>query len=199
MSKKGNWLGRVIRGMRPDRNPLRRKSDRIETFVLAGSLAAAIAAAPFAAHLAGEAGYAAARHAERSELSSSHEVKAVLLRSAGGTTTGYSLQSAFPAQVRWTGPGGRIHAGQVMVPVAMRKGATIDIWVDAAGRVITPPLQPAQVAGQADLAATGAIAGLALLYICEAVVVRQLLNRRRLAAWDAEWAVTEPTWNRQRW
>jgi hypothetical protein len=29
--------------------------------------------------------------------------------------------------------------------------------------------------------------------------IRQLLNRRRMAAWEADWSVTEPAWNRQRW
>jgi len=47
------WLGRMARGRRPDRNPLRRASDRIETAVLGLLAAAFLAAAPFAAHVAG--------------------------------------------------------------------------------------------------------------------------------------------------
>lgn len=197
--RQGNWLGRVIRGIRPDRNPLRRKSDRAETFILAGSLAVAIAAAPFAAGVAGEAGHAAALRAERGELASSHEVKAVLLQSAPDAAAGYPLGSEFPVQARWSPPGGRDLTGQLMVPAGTPKGTAIDVWVDSAGRLTGPPLQPSQVAAQADLASAGAIAGIALLYLCEAVVVRRVLVRRRLAAWDAEWAVTEPAWNRQRW
>jgi hypothetical protein len=86
-----------------------------------------------------------------------------------------------------------------MVPAGTPKGTTVDVWLDPAGKLTVPPLDPGQVAGQADLASTGAIASIALLYLCEAVVVRQVLNRRRMAAWDAEWAVTGPAWNRQRW
>src|ERR1700753_1798194 len=37
----GPWLGRQVRGLRPDRNPLRRGTDRLETCLLAGLLAAA--------------------------------------------------------------------------------------------------------------------------------------------------------------
>ena len=32
-----------------------------------------------------------------------------------------------------------------------------------------------------------------------AIDIRQLLNRRRMAAWEADWIVTAPAWNRQRW
>jgi hypothetical protein len=168
--------------------------------VLAGSLAAVIVAAPFAAQLAGEAGQAAAQRAANSERAATHEVKAVLLQSADDTTSGYSFDSTVPGEVRWTPPGGgHERTGQVIVASGTAKGTTIDVWVDAAGQLASPPLNAGQVAGQADLASTGAIAGLALLYLCEAVVIRQVLNRRRLAAWDADWTVTEPAWNRQRW
>ncbi|MGH3170412.1 MAG: Rv1733c family protein [Trebonia sp.] len=197
--RRGSWLRRAIRGTRPDRNPLRRRSDRVEVYVLAGSLAVAIAVTPFAAHLAGEAGHAAAQNAERNELASSHEVKAVVLQSVGGTPSDYSFDSVYPAEVRWSSPGGHDRTGQVAMPAGTRKGATVDVWVDTAGQLTSPPLNAGQVAGQADLASAGAIAGIALLYLCESVLVRQLATRRRLAAWDAEWAVTGPAWNRQRW
>jgi hypothetical protein len=168
--------------------------------VLAGSLAAVIAAAPFAAQLAGEAGHAAAQRAANSERAATHEVKAVLLQSSNDTASGYSFDSTVPGEVRWTPPGGGpARTGQVIVPSGTAKGTTIDVWVDHAGQLTGPPLNSGQVAGQADLASTGAIAGLALLYLCEAVIVRQVLTRRRLAAWDADWTVTEPAWNRQRW
>ena len=45
----------------------------------------------------------------------------------------------------------------------------------------------------------GAIAGAAVVYIAGAAAIRQLMNRRRMAAWDADWVATAPTWNRQRW
>jgi hypothetical protein len=37
------WLVRLLRGLRPDRNPLRRRSDRAEAVVLAALLAAFLA------------------------------------------------------------------------------------------------------------------------------------------------------------
>ena len=48
-------MGRWLHGVRPDRNPLRRTSDRVETYLLAGLFAALAAAAPFAAQSASHA------------------------------------------------------------------------------------------------------------------------------------------------
>jgi hypothetical protein len=42
------------------------------------------------------------------------------------------------------------------------------------------------------LAGLTAALGLALLLTVSAVVIRRLLNRRRMAAWDAEWSATGP-------
>ena len=49
---------RVLRGLWPDRNPLRRTTDRVETCLLAGLFVAAAAGAPFAAQAASHAEYA---------------------------------------------------------------------------------------------------------------------------------------------
>jgi hypothetical protein len=197
--RRGSRLRRFIRGIRPDRNPLRRRSDRIEAYLLAGSLAAAIAAAPFAARLAGEAGHEAAARTQHSQLASRREVRAVLLQSVSGTAAGYSFQTVFPARARWTVPGKGARTGLVGVPAGTPEGTTFDVWINTAGQLTTPPLAATQVAGQADLASAAAVTGIAIVYLCEAVAVRQVLTRRRLAAWDAEWAVTGPAWNRQRW
>src|SRR2546421_182989 len=43
--KQGRWLGRVARGVRPDRNPLRRRWDRVEAFIFGGLVIVAAAGA----------------------------------------------------------------------------------------------------------------------------------------------------------
>jgi hypothetical protein len=79
------------------------------------------------------------------------------------------------------------------------KGSPVSLWTDDQGNIVSPPLQPAQVAGQGDVAALGTGVGIAVLYLCEAGIVRYVVNRRRMAAWEADWAVTAQVWNRQRW
>jgi hypothetical protein len=199
--REGPWLNRFMRGRRPDRNPLRRTSDRVETYLLGGLLAASIAGAPFAAQAAGHITYAALLRAEHVQRATRHQVRAELLQSSGNTTSvnGYQFDIRVPVQARWTAVTGAARTGQLMVPVGSPQGATVTVWTDSSGALVDPPLQPGQMADQADLAAAGAVTGIGILYLCEAVIIRQVLNRRRMAAWDADWALTEPMWNRQRW
>jgi hypothetical protein len=41
-----HWLWRQVRGLRPDRNPLRRGTDRAETYLLAALFTAAVVGTP---------------------------------------------------------------------------------------------------------------------------------------------------------
>ena len=47
-------------------------------------------------------------------------------------------------------------------------------------------------------AKTLAPAALALLLLGLAWLVRRVMDRRRLAAWEADWALTGPRWTRRR-
>jgi hypothetical protein len=189
----------VLRGLRPDRNPLRRTHDRVEAYLLAALFVASAAAAPFAAQAASHAAYAGALHAQRTQQATEHQVRAELTPLAADAGTGYSLSGYLPVEATWTSVTGARHSGQVMVPAGSKKDGTITIWANTAGKVVSPPLAASQVAGQGQAAAGGAIAGLLALYLCEAAIVRRLMNRRRLAAWDADWLVTARAWNRQSW
>jgi hypothetical protein len=193
------WLARVVRGRRPDRNPLRRTSDRVETYLLAGLFVATAAGAPFAVQAASQEASSSAHRVEQAQLATRHQVRAVLTQTAGGEVGAYALSTEVPVQAAWTSVTGTKRTGQIMAESGTPKGASVTVWTDAAGDLTTPPLQPSQVAGQADMAAFGAIAGLGALYACEVGIVRYVLYRRRMAAWDADWAVTAQAWNRQRW
>lgn len=189
----------MVHGLRPDRNPLRRTSDRVETYLLAGLFVASAAGAPFAAQAASHAAYAGALHAQQTQLATRHEVRAELTKPAGNTVSGYTLSAYVPVQATWTSITGVKHTGEVLALTGSKKGSTVTVWTDAAGNLVSPPLQASQVTGQRDVAALAAIVGIGTLYLCEVGVVRFVLNRRRMAAWESDWAVTAETWNRQRW
>jgi len=195
---RGHWYRRLVRGFLPDRNPLRRACDRVETFLLAGLFVAAVVAAPFAAQAASHAAYAGATRVQQAQQAARHQVPAVLTQDAGSTVGGY-LGSLIPVQATWTSATGVKHAGQIMATAGSAKGSTIIVWTDAAGNVTNPPLRPSQVSGRGYMAALGAVVGVGVVYLCATVIVRRVLNRRRMAAWTADWAVTARAWNRQRW
>jgi hypothetical protein len=86
----------------------------------------------------------------------------------------------------------------VFAPVAAPAGGTVRVWVDEAGRLTGPPLQPSLIRGQAVLAAILAALVFAIIVVCVGLLAHVALDRRRLAAWDAEWRATGPQWTRQR-
>jgi hypothetical protein len=189
----------MLRGMRPDSNPLRRTSDRVETYLLAGLFAALAAAAPFAAQSAGDAAYAGALHAQHEQLATRHLVRAQITQVVLDPNSAYTLNTDEPAEATWTSATGVRNTGQVLAPDGSRKGSVIAVWTDAAGNLVSPPLMPSQVSGDGQLAAFGAVTGLGVFYLGSAAAARLVLHRRRMAAWDADWLVTARAWNRRSW
>jgi len=79
-----------------------------------------------------------------------------------------------------------------------RTGATLAIWTNRAGTPTRAPMPPAEVTHQAVLTGTLAVAVVALSFIVCALVIRRILDRRRMAAWDAEWSSAGPQWSNWR-
>jgi hypothetical protein len=192
-----SWLARLLRGLRLDRNPLRRGSDRAETVVLGALLAAFLAAAPFAAHVAGSWAHASAVRDAQAQRASLHQVTATLLRAAP-VLSSYGSASGFTVEARWRAPDGRVRTGELFVTADMAAGHSARIWVDRAGRLTSPPLSQDQVAGRVQLAAGVAVGGLAVVLIMAAWLARRGIDRRRMAAWDADWLANGPRWSPRR-
>jgi hypothetical protein len=90
-------------------------------------------------------------------------------------------------------------SGEVPAESGSPKGTFVTVWTDANGYLDSPPLAVPEIASQADAVTVGVIVGAGIVYIVVAAATRQLLNRRRMAAWDADWLATAPAWNRQSW
>jgi hypothetical protein len=166
----------------------------METYLLTGAIATAIAAAPFAIPAAAEASRAAGASSQAAQEATRHQVRAVLLQSAADDAP----DSQVLAQATWRAPSGAPLTGQVLVPAGAGKGSSVRVWTDTTGHLAAPPLTDGQVTSQADLAGAATGVALALLVLGETAVIQRSMNRRRMAAWDTEWSVTEPTWNHQR-
>lgn len=190
---------RLTRGLWPDRNPLRRATDRTEAALLAGLLAVFLAGAPVTAVTAWRWAGAAGLRTERAERASWHHVLAVLLQDSPGLVSSQYGTVESLVLARWDAPGGLTRTGLVSVDITAPAGSTVVIWTDAAGRPTgQAPLSPYQVAQQAELAAMTAPVILAVVLLIGGALGRHALNRRRLAAWDADWHVTGPLWTSRR-
>jgi hypothetical protein len=189
-------LGRFARGRRPDRNPLRRGSDRMETAVLAVLVIAFLVGAPFAAQASGAWAHAIAHRVQVTQVASRHQVQAVLLNAAPAG----SKNAEFMSQVRarWVAPDGKKVTGQVSVQPGTAAGTMVRVWTTRDGQLTDPPLLDSQVAEQAAFAEIAAVAALAILLTVAGLLARRALDKRRAAAWDADWRATEPRWTTRR-
>jgi hypothetical protein len=186
-------LGRWLRRWRPDRNPLRRRSDRAETAILGMLLVAFLAGAPFAAHAAGSWTYATSAREEQAQQLAVHQVPATLLQAAQPWGP-YGAE----ANARWRAPDGHVMTGQVFVATGAVAGSTVTVWVNQAGQLTNSPLNASEVANRADLSEALVVAGLAIALIVTGGLVHLALDRRRLAAWSADWLATGPRWSPRR-
>lgn len=188
-------LGRFVRGRRPDRNPLRRTSDRLETAVLALLAVAFLAAAPFAARASAQWAHASARQAQLAEQASWRQVPALVLNAASPARGdgGYAALET-EARARWTAPNGTVVTGEIPVAPNTAAGAVVRLWVTSDGQLTDAPLQASQVANDAVLAGSFSVIALATLLAVVGMLARRALDRQRMAAWDAEWRAAGPHW-----
>ena len=186
-------VGRLVRGRRFDRNPLRRPADRAETIVLALLLVAFLVGAPLAALASGSWAHAIAQRAELAQVASRRQVTAVVLKAAGPATVG-SWNLASVTSARWTAPDGTVVTSELPVPAYTRAGATVRVWTTRDGQLTSMPMGESQVASLADLGEMAGAAAVALLLALVGVLARRSLDKRRMAAWEADWQSTGPRW-----
>lgn len=192
-------IARLARRWRPDRNPLRRGSDRVEAAIGVGLLVAFLAGAPVLAIAAGHWARDAGEQAELVARGHAHPVRAVLLHAAPPPVLSVRAQSVMADEpVRWTAPDGLVRTAQVPVPGGERAGATLLVWTDSQGRLTTPPPPPSQISDQEILAAIFTPVALALALAGGWLVVRHVLHKRRLRWWEAQWSAIGPTWTSRR-
>jgi hypothetical protein len=187
----------VARRLGFDHNQLRRRSDVTEAWILPAVIAVFLALSPVLASAASAWVHnenAAAQQAERSW----HRVTAVLLQAVPGPLMSDNGANTWVTwtPARWT-EGGRPHVGQVPADAGSSAGSTVSVWLDRAGNVQTPPLNPGQVRDRVVLAAVVVIASFAVFLTVLALIGRRVLDRRRLAGWGTAWLSVGPQWSRR--
>lgn len=185
----------MLRGFWPDRNPLRRSLDRVEAVVLAAVIAMFLAGAPIAAFATGQWAAHGAAAAARAERAAWYPVRAIILHGVPRPSDNpYGAVYLVHVPARWTAPDGAVRTGTVTAAAGTPVGATVTIWTSGQGVPMGPPLSAAQISRQTVLASLMAVLCLAVLLTVFTFVIRRFLNRRRMAAWDAEWSATGPQW-----
>ncbi|MFF8034672.1 hypothetical protein [Streptomyces sp. NPDC016626] len=182
------------------RNPLRRRGDLAEGWLLL----AAFVLAPLLGVFSGvtAAGAVEESLAERQERI--RPVPAVLAEDAARTPPAPVTEEgdgggdgAVRAKVRWTAPDGTGRTGRARVEPGSAAGTALSVWTDPSGRLAPAPPEGAEAGFQvvmAGITAAGAAGGAVLL---GGRLVRARMRRRRLAEWEAEWRRVEPSWRKR--
>jgi hypothetical protein len=179
-----------------DRNPLRRRTDRLEAVMVAGLIAVFVVTAPV---LAAAAGHWTSRTCMREQRAQAswRRVSAIIQRVAPSeqslVSTTYGWKPA-----RWTAPDGQKRTASIPVSPGTAPGSRTRVWVDRSGALTGSPLRRSQVQGWIVSAKVSATAGLALIVWYAGRAGRLQFGRRRLSHWEREWQAVEAHWTRQR-
>jgi hypothetical protein len=178
-----------------DGNSLRRRSDRIAAFATVGLLVVFLVAAPIGATFAGRWAYRWSM-SQQQDQRSWHEVTAVLLQKAAVDPGSYDASGSWTL-ARWTPPGEHAREGMIPVPPGMPAGSRVRIWLDRSGRWAGLPLNQQIVMVRVATAVIGTIIMVAAVLAAVGCVGQRLLDRRRLAGWEADWNAVGPQWTKE--
>jgi hypothetical protein len=188
---------RLVRRLGLDGNPLRRRSDVIAAWLLPLAIMLFFALCPVIYIVTGMRVRADNAVAQRAEATW-HQVEGKLLQPAAGPQQEGSGANTWTVlePVAYVLNGKREVAN---VPVASDTpaGSRVPVLLNRAGKLEMPPLSAAQLDDRLFADTMVAVAALAVLLAGLAWASRRVLDRRRLAGWEAEWLAVGPRWSRQ--
>jgi hypothetical protein len=192
----GMTARRFARRLGLDGNPLRRRTDKVAACLAALLVLAFLIGAPLMSIAA--VGWAGRTGATGQSVTRSwRQVPAVPEQAVPARSLSRGVLGHFRVQARWTAPGGRARAAAIPVSAGMAAGRPVPPWLDAAGRPAGPPRSQRAVLARQAAGAVVATAALGIVLLCLAWAGRWVLDRRRLANWEAAWAAVGPQWTKR--
>lgn len=190
------WI-KLVRRLGCDGNPLRRRYDRIQAWLVPVAIIVFLALCPLVSAVTGmwmRADNAAAQRAEASW----HPVRAVLLQPVPGpehTDHGGNTWTTW-APATWKA-GGRQHTGDIPAASGTAAGTTVTAFLGPSGQVEVPALSARQLSARVTTATMMTLFVLAVVLAVLTGLGRRLLDKRRLAGWETAWLSVGPRWSRQ--
>ncbi|RZB15310.1 hypothetical protein StrepF001_33225 [Streptomyces sp. F001] len=175
-------------------NPLRRTSDRIESWFFRFLMLVLALGLPAASVGAGLTAYEASMRVVQAQSAQRQAITARVVSDAEGARDG-AEDVMQRSQVRWTGKDGKERTGTATVKAGTPKGVTVRVWLDRDGTITSPPMTAVNATATAWLAGGMTAVTVAAGVLAARAGMRRVLDGRRYAQWDAEWDVVEPSWS----
>ncbi|MFI8092489.1 hypothetical protein ACIF9R_29905 [Streptomyces sp. NPDC086080] len=179
------------------RNPLRRRTDRLQAWTGLAVLIIVLAVAPVAAVLVGDAARGHYEDIARHQHRTRYETNATLTENAPRHPEPGSdeeKQTRYPVEVRVVTREGRTRHTRAEVEPGLTADNTVRIWITADGEATDPPLTSQEVRSRAVGWALLAAIGTVLTGAAVHALTGRVLRRRNLSHWDTAWAETAPRW-----
>ena len=171
------WMVRAF-----GRNPLLRRTDRIEAIVTVMAIIVAVAVIPIAAAV-GAAVYGSHAQLYADEAQTRHTVAATVIESDLGTSQPHITTHVVRATWR---VGGADRTDWFLTDRAAKVGDQLRIWVNDAGETAPSPTPISQAGIDAVGAGAGMWCAVALALTALAAMIRCPLDRIRYAQWERE-------------
>ncbi|TVT21778.1 Rv1733c family protein [Amycolatopsis acidiphila] len=194
-------FARFWRRIHLGRNPLARRSDRVEAGLLIVVVLGLLIALPLAA-LVGSNTYRGQLAVSAEQRTSRHLTTATLMEDAPtpvpATDGAYLSAGSGSAGVsaRWALPGGAERVGTVTADPGATAGTQVPVWLSGAGDPVPAPMTPSDAATTSVLAGVFAWLVIALGLTAVYWTARLVLDRRRAVRWDREWLYAGDRWAR---
>jgi hypothetical protein len=176
-------LDRARRQAGLDRNPMRRRQDRIQSAIAMLLVAFFLIAAPLAAVSIGSRVYETGLHIEKAQAAERRQVVGMVTNSSSTKT----------AQVTWRDTDGTSHTALYSNSVMFRDGTT-RIWIDRSGHIAPEPRRHSQTVADAAIAALGVTLALTVSLTIVYYLTRRHLDRSRYHRWDVDWERASARW-----
>ncbi|CAN5296975.1 membrane protein [soil metagenome] len=174
------WLRWPLRAL--GRNPLIRRSDRLEALSLLAVVVVALVAIPFAGQVADMA-YDASMRTVDEQTRTRHSVEAKVTEGSTGMPADFENSPYVRAEWR---EGTQQRSEMVVSPVTVGAGAPITLWLDEDGDVVAAPLTASDARVNA-MGVSGTVWITAVAFgALAALLSRRALDRSRAHAWERE-------------
>lgn len=193
----GNGWQRLRRWAGLDGNPLRRRSDRLQTCMRLAAVVFVVAGL-FVTGLTARTTYAHDVTLQHANITAGYRTTGHVLSDKDTDLSPDGTVLRGMIRVAWRDRAGQRHVQLAVAPIGgPAPTGVVPLWIDARGKASTSAPEagrPVTAAVMTCLLGTGLTVTVAvLLYLLAMLPV----ERRRLAEWQAEWSVVEPSWRRQ--
>ncbi|MFI2473025.1 hypothetical protein [Nocardia xishanensis] len=180
---------RTCRRMGLDRNPMRRREDRLQSGVGLLLTLLFLVVVPVVAIVLGGRVYETETRATESRIAELHRVDATVVEV--GKAPLYAPIT--PARVSWVDGQGATHVEDYRSSAMVKPGATVSVWLDKGGRVVEPPSET-RALSRAVLVSGAVSCAILMCFATGYYLLSASLDRRRARRWETEWATVGLTW-----